>query len=624
MTLETPVYVTWSTPRTSRRTAVLLASLRANEPEIAPVVIDAMTSSQWDPSVDTRSIRDVIGNTDTFGQVLNPDDAVAYALPRLMDDLASQGKGAMVINPNVIVTASTKNLAHGISPDSIMVGATRGAEPTSRTPRLDQVQSSAVRAPTRVLVVGPKADQFRSLLRSTMDEVILDPFMRRPAQVLDWVTTSAIESGLAGSLPAHLIVGLADYRVDSEAGAVFLDAESLWAALDQQEKGVETTGYGGTPIGTLLMELRVHDLGPLKEPLEFIESEVESSLRAPEPYHPASDLILDIRRASDPLGHRWGPGGDGDFHKWLYDTNEAGLTRLAHLVWLARPDLMQTFPEVRWEASRLRRWNDVRAVSEFGTDFFDPSVEPTVSEGKWVPPPHAMGRSERMRNAVAWRYKLARSLIPGMKPCRALGNRRQNSSTRFASSRRWRRPASAPETNRSHSWAYSDPTAGSVRPPGRHFTPWSISICPSRCWTPRTNIVEEHHGSGSRSPPLRRLRGTQFDSCQRRRVCRATRPVPSSAWWQVQCRHVVLGGSDTPPQWLPAFEVDQLWLASNYLADVFGQYGRVQCALSAWQRTFPSRRTPVVRCLACVTTTSCFCSSSMPRAWQSERIRISP
>ena len=81
LTLEPPAYITWSTPRTSRRTAVLLASLRANEPDIAPVVIDAMTSSQWDPSVDTRSIRDLVGNTDTFGEVLNPDDAVSLCPP---------------------------------------------------------------------------------------------------------------------------------------------------------------------------------------------------------------------------------------------------------------------------------------------------------------------------------------------------------------------------------------------------------------------------------------------------------------------------------------------------------------------------------------------------------------
>jgi glycosyltransferase involved in cell wall biosynthesis len=35
-------------------------------------------------------------------------------------------------------------------------------------------------------------------------------------------------------------------------------------------------------------------------------------------------------------------------------------------------------------------------------------------------------------------------------------------------------------------------------------------------------------------------------------------------------------GATLPEEWLPAFDrVDELWLASNYLADVFGQYERV-------------------------------------------------
>jgi glycosyltransferase involved in cell wall biosynthesis len=578
LTLETPAYITWSTPRTSRRTAVLLASLRANEPDIAPVVIDAMTSSQWDPSVDTRSIREIVGNTDTFGESLHPDDAVPYALSRLLDDLASQGRGAIVLNPNVIVTAATKDLVRWISPDSVMVGATRRAEPTSRTPHLDKVQSSASRAPIRAILVGQDAGRFRSLLRAAMDEVVVDPFLRRPAQVLDWVTASAVDTGLAGSLPAHLIVGLADYRGDTEGGPVFLDAEPLWVALDQQEKGEETAGYGGTPIGTLLMELRVHDIGPLKEPLEFIESEVESSLRAPEPYRPASDLILDIRRATDPLGHRWGPGGDRDFHKWLYETNGAGLTRLAHLVWLARADLMQTFPEVRWEASRLKRWNDVRALPEFGIDFFDRSVEPTVSEGKWVPPPHAMGRSERLRNAVAWRYKLARSLIPGM----GLGPRSMQSGTpklkppvrkqpRVAASRFGAGNESITLMGllRSNS-GLGQAARASFRALEHLNRPFSVLDTTDQYLSKNTTDpgLDRHPFGAHGELNLIHANAAEFAAPLGMFHHRLGGRFNAAMWfWE---------GATLPVEWMPAFDrVDELWLASNYLADVFGQYERV-------------------------------------------------
>jgi hypothetical protein len=54
---------------------------------------------------------------------------------------------------------------------------------------------------------------------------------------------------------------------------------------------------------------------------------------------------------------------------------------------------MQTFPEVRWNASRLMRWNDVRAVAEFGMDFFDGSVEPIAPDGNG---------SRRLMQWAAW------------------------------------------------------------------------------------------------------------------------------------------------------------------------------------------------------------------------------
>ena len=557
---------------------MLLASLRAIEPEITPIVIDATTSSQWDPSVDTRSIRDLVGTTDTYGEVLNPDDAVAYALPHLLEDLAGQGRGAIVLNPNIIATTPTKDLANEMSPDSVMVGATRRAEPTSSTPHLDHVQGSASKAPTRAIMIGHRADRFRSLLRATMNEATVDPFLRRPAEVLDWTTTSALDTGLAVSLPPHLIVGLADYRIDIEDGPVFLDAEPLWVALDQQEKGEETTGYGGTPIGTLLMELRVHDLAPLKEPLGFIESEVESSLRPPESYRPSTDLALDIRRATDPMGHRWGPGGDGDFQKWLYETNHAGLTRFAHLVWLARPDLMQTFPEVRWDVSRLKRWNDVRAMSEFGTDFFDRSVEVTASDGKWMPPPHALGTSERLRNAVAWRYKVARSLVPGLarqsRPGQTAAPKLQHpvrkqpimSASRFGSGSD---SITLMGLLRSNS-GLGQAARASFRALEHLNRPFSV-----------LDTTDQYLSKNTTDPGLDRHPFGAFGEINLIHANAAEFAAPLGLF------HHRLGGrfnaamwfwegATLPEEWLPAFDrVDELWLASNYLADVFGQYERV-------------------------------------------------
>ena len=428
-------------------------------------------------------------------------------------------------------------------------------------------------------MIGHRADQFRSFLRATMNEAAVDPFSggRRRCSTGSRPRRSTPDWHVP--LPPHLIVGLADYRIDVEDGPVFLDAEPLWVALDQQEKGEETTGYGGTPIGTLLMELRVHDLAPLKEPLGFIESEVESSLRAPESYRPFTDLILDIRRATDPLGHRWGPGGDGDFHKWLYETNQAGLTRFAHLVWLARPDLMQTFPEVRWDASRLKRWNDVRAMSEFGIDFFDRSVEATASDGKWVPPPHALGRRSvcgmqspgGTRWLAAWFPDMARESGPGQ-----IGAPKLQHPVRKQPKVCFDRFGGGQRLDNAHGPAQIEQRTGSGGPglisgPGtpespllgaRHHRPVPLARTPP---TPASiaipfgafgelNLI--HANAAEFAAPLglfhHRL-GGRFNAAM---------------WfWE---------GATLPEEWLPAFDrVDELWLASNYLADVFGQYERV-------------------------------------------------
>jgi glycosyltransferase involved in cell wall biosynthesis len=575
---ETPTYITWATPRTARRAAVLLSSLRAMEPELSPVVIDTTNSPMWDPGVVTLSIRDLVGHSDTFSETLNPDDASAYAIPVLLDDLAAQGKDAIVLNPNLVVTAQTSELAGLVRRDTVMVGTTRGTEPTSRTPHLDEVQSAGIRPPVRVLTVGRGADPFRSMVRTAMREVTVDPFLRRPAQVLDWATAAAMDKGLAMGLPPHLVVGLADYRIDVEEAPTFLDAEALWVALDEQDEGAETVGYGGTPIGTLLMELRVHDLAPLKEPLALIEAEVQSKLRSPEPWRPAVDLILDVRRATDPLGERWGPGGDGDYHKWLFEANGAGLTRLAHLVWLLRPDLMQTFPEARWDTSRLERWNSSRALPELGIDLFDGSVEPLAYEGKWEPPPHSLGRSERMRNAMAWRLNLARSLIPGLARETKQGQssppklqhpvRRQPkmSATRFGSGND---SITLMGLLRSNS-GLGQAARASFRALEHLGLPFSV-----------LDTTDQYLSKNTTDPGLDRHPFGTFGELNLIHANAAEFAAPLGMF------HHRLGGrfnaamwfwegATLPEEWLPAFDrVDELWLASNYLADVFGQYERV-------------------------------------------------
>ncbi len=557
---------------------MLLASLRAVDPEITPVVIDPSASNEWGPRVQTRLIQDLVGRSDTFIEMLNPEDAVAYALPHLLEELAQREQDSVLLNPNIIVTGRIQHVNALGSGEEVLVGSTMQTEPTSRTPHLDRIQRSRDRAPVRLVAVGHKAIRFRSLLAAAMKEVSVDPFLRNPAQVLDWVTTSAVETGLATSLPPHFVVGLADYGMDTEDGPYFLDAEPLWDALDQQEKREETPGYGGTPIGTLLMEQRVHDLAPLHEPLGFIEAEIALGVRMPQPDRPGLKLILDARRAADPVGDRWGASQADGFRRWLYERNAAGLTRIGHLFWLTRPDLMQTFPEVRWDASRFRRWNNARAVAEFGIDLFDETHEMTAPDGEWIPPPHALGQIERLRNAVAWRYNIVRTLIPGKG--REPGSERATAvrlrtpirhspnavATRFGAESELITLMGLLRSNSGLGQA----ARASFRALEYLNRPFSV-----------LDTTDQYLSKNTTDPGLDRHPFGAFGELNLIHANSAEFAAPLSMF------HHRLGGrfnaamwfwegATLPEEWLPAFDrVDELWLASNYLADVFGQYERV-------------------------------------------------
>jgi hypothetical protein len=167
--------------------------------------------------------------------------------------------------------------------------------------------------------------------------------------ITSWVDFAAIESGRAAG--RHGV-----YRSCDPLIAVARRA----ASKEQEDVEVEWQ----------LLADNVHDSRPLEPLIALINEAVARCWDEEGQLTPFEAFALDVRRASDPFGHRWPRGSTEEFHRWLYDRNPRGLTRLAHLYW--REHLFDLVPNPAVDPRPLMGWNQENALDRFGADLFDP------------------------------------------------------------------------------------------------------------------------------------------------------------------------------------------------------------------------------------------------------------
>jgi glycosyltransferase involved in cell wall biosynthesis len=373
-----------------------------------------------------------------------------------------------------------------------------------------------------------------------------------------------------------------------------LSADQLWEIGRPVLKRYDTDLDPAERRGDLLMQHRVHD----PKPLIGIEATIsDAQAAAPIDLHgddPFSWFARDVRRASDPLGLRWKPGDSEQFTKWLFETNSEGLTRAAHLYWYARDDLQEAFPDVTTNVAAFRKWSDDRAFEEFGVDLFDRSV-PTAN------PPGSVGSAvawiaegNRISNAIAWRWTSAKALLPGY------AARLERSSD----------DALIPRL--------VEPERVDLEVAHSPFGPTPRRLTLMGLLRSNSGLGQAARSSFDALKLLDRS-FSYFDTTDQYLSRNTADPglasVPMGAFGDVNLVHANasefasrLGmfhhrlagrynvamwfweGARIPESYLPGFDtIDELWLASNYLADVFGQYGKVPVKVVGLAAELPER-----------------------------------
>jgi glycosyltransferase involved in cell wall biosynthesis len=512
---------------------------------------------------------------------LDPDEQPLFALPFALERVLQEHSSAVYVSPGCLLTRPLDDFGPVLEEHSLaLVSPFLAYERFSTTPHLVNLTRRLDLVSPRLLAIRSDAKQHLEAWQATMVESFFDVWQRRPGQLLTGVLGSFVGVEGVAILREAMLTTWVDYAaIESGRGIGSRPAVVVCDELWRLGREAARREGDNLEVAWQLLADRVHDSRPLEPLVDLVNASVEACPSEEDAFTPFHWFSSEVRRAADPTGARWPVNADPEeFLRWLYEQNAHGLTRIAHLYWQTRPDLQKDYPNVKLDPRGLQEWNDRRALAEFGMDLFDPDCRPRQ-------PSEATGLelSLRRRLAVAllWRFNVLRGLVPGYAA-------RQEAKGDL-SKRRGLHPPRREEVRRT---------------PGLYGTsPRPLTVI--GCFRSESGL-----GQAARaSLESLRLLGRPFsyiDTSEEYPSRNAVDPGLSSETFGVLgdvnlvhsnadelitlsnrvFRHRLAGrfnvgvwfweAADLPTRSRRAFDVvDELWVASNYLADVFGQYGKV-------------------------------------------------
>ncbi len=576
----------------------LVSSIRRHHPDAAVYVLVSGRVTVHDQEMTVLRLEDLVGGLGVAAvTTLGEDDQAAFALPWAFERILAAHSSVVYAQTGCLVAQPLGEVARRLEANRlVLVSPSIARELHSATPSL--VALTQQREPVGRWVVALRDDSQELLARwqETMRESFFDVLQRRPVdflQALFWSFAGREGVGVAGE---ETLTNWTDFAAIESGRAVgpraaVVQCDALWA-LGRQE----ASSYGrDVEVEWQLLADKVHDSRPLDALMEFVR---EGVARCPvdAPPTPFEVFSRELRRSADPNGSRWNLDQEDQFLQWLFEANQYGLTRLAHLYWRSRIDLQEHFPEVRFDPSGLRRWNDERALIEFGMDLFDPGAIPVkigrVEEAEKV-------ASGGIAHAVEWRLNVLRSLVPGHVRRQKLREMRQDPAFR-----RGVAPPKRIEVVRQPSLFGASPrelsligcfraesglgqaaraSLNALRLLGREFCYVDTSEeYPSRNAVD-PGLDKETFGAFGQVNLLHSNADELITLSQRVFRNRLAGRFNAAMWfWE---------SADLPERSRPAFDiVDELWVASEYLADVFGQYGKVPVHVIGLAAELPKMR----------------------------------
>ncbi|MEZ5175716.1 MAG: glycosyltransferase [Acidimicrobiia bacterium] len=511
---------------------------------------------------------------------LIPSEQVTLALPGLLRSLLEEYETVIWCGRDVLPT--------GIPLPELAGPVTLGIEEIVRpmdslTPHLEDLDHR--RSPTpdsRLVIAQPGAEPFLEAWMSVCGEAVLD---------FDQRSVDEHAKSFLGRAHAHrgvtvngsdLLMMWADYAAVAAQRAEgvltpFVTAGDLFEKERQlRAKSTEECDGGDFEVDWPIVIHRVHD----QRPITFLQAAVAATpvqpLRRSER---VDNFVAEVRRAADPFGWRWsGADSDRQVREWLLETNQYGMTRASELV-IRNTFLWEEFPRARYQPSEYHTFLDAGGTATIGFDTRTLRPAP-VNDGRSV--------REQSTNPIRWRWNLLRQTIPG-------AARRER--------RAWLNRVAGPDVPSRKRVA--SPTAVAVE---RDSSMWGS---PPRSLT-LIGPLRAQNGLGEAARATLealRLLDRPFSHIDTSEKYPTVNTAPTGLDWsthgntgdinlihnnaeevltytQSAFRHR-LGGRFNAAMWFwetaalpdglrPAFDfVDELWVASDYLVDVFGQYGQV-------------------------------------------------
>jgi glycosyltransferase involved in cell wall biosynthesis len=512
---------------------------------------------------------------------LDPGQQTLFALPFALERVLQEHSSVVYVSPGCLLTRPLDDFGPVLEEHVLaLVSPFLAYERFSTTPHLVNLTRRTDLVSPRLLAIRTEAKQHLEAWQATMVESFFDVWQRRPGQLLTGVLGSFVGAEGVAILREAMLTTWVDYAaiasgrgIGSRPAVVVCD--ELWRL------GREAARREGDnlEVAWQLLADRVHDSRPLESLVDLINASVEACPSEEDAFTLFHSFAAEIRRAADPTGARWPVDADPqEFRRWLYERNTYGLTRIAHLYWQTRPDLRKDYPNIKLDPRGLQEWNDRRALAEFGMDLFDPDCRPRNPSEATGP---EIGLWRRLALAVLWRLNVLRGLVPGYAARQAAKG--------DLSKRRGLRPPQRVEVRRAPALYGTSPrpltVIGCFRSESGLGQAARASLESLRLLGRPFSYIDTSEEYPSRNAVDPGLSSETFG------VFGDVNLVHSNADELLTLsnrvfRHRLAGrfnvgvwfweAADLPARSRPAFDVvDELWVASNYLADVFGQYGKV-------------------------------------------------
>lgn len=517
-------------------------------------------------------------------EFLEDEDLLAYAEPFALARCLENHASAASIAPGSAVVGELNALGRGLKTMPLVLAISAVVpSPDTAVPFLTLRDPKEAFSPVVVGACSGAEAQLKAW-QQTMIETLYDPDVGSPATFRDAILASMVGKAGVGIDGVGTAIGWADWAAlrsqgrSPEAIPPVVETTELWDMLNFTG---ERDGGDMTELEYRLVGLRIHDASPLKPLMETIETALATVSELGE-ITQYEHLVRSIRRSSDPGGIRWPLGAEEEFTAWLFEVNGRGVTRIADMFWYTSAELQTKFPDARVNPALYLAWcrDDGTAVLGFDlTDRHFPSKVPVST---------AVRAATGWKNAVAWRWNIAKTLIPGV--------------------------ASASERRALGLDVVSGPDAGrGINPPSqipvdRDPDPWGDmprSLTIIGCLRAESGLGQASRASLAAIRSLE-IPFSYIDTSEKYPSRNAADVVLDRSTFgatgdvnliHANANEIIklndsalrhrLGGRFNAAMWfweagnLPAWKlaafdrIDELWVASSYLVDVFGQYGKV-------------------------------------------------